>query len=444
MSGVPPRLHQLPRTVKVFLSLVIVFILLFSFAAWSTYSSSLTVGYPAPDYDTRPTSHLNQSKILLVSAFFPLLKSNHPISDYETWLSNFLSVVKTDIYFYTPPDVVPLIERLRGNHPIYINATYSSPFDVPPLEGLEEIYIEMNEVYKDRGVHSHKMSGIWNAKAFFLDEAVRHVVETPLARGGNHHYEYVFWTDAGGMREPNHYEYWPEYNRVDALWEEGRNLSGYMMQKDELLFLPIVGMGVEYHKQIGMRWKDTDGPGYPGVIPWNAGSFLGGPPGVITWFRNIFYSYHNAWLAQGMWVGIDQDIFSAIMLLYPHRFITVWLGDPLAPAHLYTSVPEGEYGGVQELGACGHWPWYYYEFFLSDAETRDKMRDWWLDRISEPENKMVKGNWEGWWKGSNACRLTDLLWCKQLLEREFGKDWIPPQATLVNLENPKPQEVKWL
>ncbi|KAF5371326.1 hypothetical protein D9758_004257 [Tetrapyrgos nigripes] len=456
------RILQLPRTVKVAFALffVVVSLFLLSTASWDTYSRftlgehqhDLALGnaqsaYTEPAYaaaqpsDAKPISHHDQSKVLVVSAFFPLPQSNHPISDYETWFSYFLSNLKTDVYFYAPPDVVPLIKKVRGDLPIYINSSYSSPFDIPPLEGLEDIYIEMNHTFPEKKVHHHKMSGIWNAKAFFLDEAWKHAYDTPLGRGGKH-YEYVFWSDAGAMREPNAYENWPEYNRVDTLWEEGRKLSGYMMQKDELFFIPIIEMGDWAYRKNGMNWKDTNGPGNPGQVPWSEGSFLGGPPYAVTWFRQVFYSYHNAWLARGHFVGIDQDLFSGIMLLYPHRFITSWISDPVAPAHLYTSVPEGD--NLSRLGACGA-QWYYYEWFLSDGETRDKMRDRWLGQIQEPENRIAEGNWDGWWKGSNACRLTNLLWVKKLFEREFGETWVPPQATLVNFENPKPKDdIKWV
>ncbi|KAF5371139.1 hypothetical protein D9758_004256 [Tetrapyrgos nigripes] len=459
MVSIPSRITLLPRTVKVAVLIVFLIIsgLFFSSASWDTYDrftlrpfdSSSTSGYPTSNYPPKPISHSDQDKVLVVSAFFPLPKSNHQISDYEAWISYFLSTVKTDIYFYTPPNMVSMIRRLRGDLPIYINSSYSSPFDVPPMQGLEEDYILMNKSSKfsHRAVHHHAMSAIWNSKPFFMDEAMRHAPDTSLAFGRkDKHYEYVFWSDAGGMREPNFYEHWPEYNRVDALWEEARKLSGYMIQKDEFFFIPIAEMGSwGKYKDEGRSWKDVHGPANPGQVPWSEGSFLGGQPSAISWFREIYYTYHNAWLAEAMFVGVDQDLFSAIMLLYSHRFITVWLTDPEAPARHHTSVPEaaGSSDRWSPLGACGA-HWYYYEWFLSDGETRDKMRDKWIGQIEEPQNQPVQGNWDGWWKGSNACRLTNLIWLQQLLKRELGDSWITPEATLANLENPKPKNIKWV
>jgi hypothetical protein len=97
------------------------------------------------------------------------------------------------------------------------------------------------------------------------------------------------------------------------------------------------------------------------------------------------------------------------------RIINVWVYDPKAPAadkslrFLYW---------INVLGSCGN-EWYYYQFWLSDRETREEMRKIWL----EPQ----RGRW---WKKTSQCRLTRVLALGSLLKRTFGEEWEAPIPTL--------------
>jgi hypothetical protein len=97
---------------------------------------------------------------------------------------------------------------------------------------------------------------------------------------------------------------------------------------------------------------------------------------MVLW---VFYAYHNHYLSLGHFVGIDQDIFNSLFLLFPDRFFTVWMNDPVAPAHrgitpspsLVLSLERGY------LGECGP-EWFYYQFWLTNGPTRDIMRAIWM------------------------------------------------------------------
>lgn len=166
--------------------------------------------------------------ILLVSALFPLSKSKHSMHDYTWWLTNFLEPITTDIYFFTTPDLEPLVRKVRGNLPITINTTFSSPFDIPPLAGLEEKYDEMHGIDREKGIHSSALYAVWNGKPYFLDEGVKNAGKV---------YDYAFWNDAGSFRNQHKYVKWPDSNRVERVWEEGSKLSG--TPKEDLLFFPM-------------------------------------------------------------------------------------------------------------------------------------------------------------------------------------------------------------
>ena len=135
----------------------------------------------------------------------------------------------------------------------------------------------------------------------------------------------------------------------------------------------------------------------------------------MAWWARTFYAYHDYYASKGLFVGKDQTVFNAILVLFKERIITVWVYDPKAPAadkslrFLYW---------INLLGSCGN-EWFYYQFWLSDKETRDEMKKIWL----EPQ----RGKW---WKKKSECRLTRVSALDSVLKRTFGEDWQGPVPTL--------------
>ena len=203
----------------------------------SFYSSSATI------------PHGNStSRVLLVSSLFILSKSKHSKEEYHDWLQRFLGPVTTDVYFYTSPDLAPTVQAVRGEGlPITIDANYTTPFDVPPLKGQEGWYNKMHTMDRENSYHSPELYSVWNAKPFFVDNAVR-----VMASKGKT-YDYVFWSDGGSFREINVYKNWPDPDRLDEVWYEGSRLSGTKAQ--DLLFYAI-----QYPPYNARDWKEDMGP----------------------------------------------------------------------------------------------------------------------------------------------------------------------------------------
>jgi len=371
--------------------------------------------------DTIVTPNTAHSSILLVSAFFPLSKSKHPMHEYTSWLSTFLKHIKTPVYFFTTPDMEPIVRELRGDLPIVINTTYSSPFDIPPLDGMREKYQEMWQWDREKTRHSPELYAVWTAKPFFLDEGLRNAGAAlpPSAPP----YNYAFWTDAGAFRDTHAYSIWPDPVRVDEVWEEGAKTSG--TRKEDLLFFP---MWAPPHESMQF-WGEGMGPV---DNEFSEGSFFGGSPSTISWWRNLYFTYHNHYLSQGVFVGKDQTLINALFLLNPKRIISVWLFDPMPsdpPPNSLESVEHEQASkrlsrrdGKTPLGLCGS-TWYYYQFFLASASEREAMTAIWGSF-----SPLKFWQWD-WWTGKNRdgrCRLTRVIAMEQLLKRVFGQGWKAP------------------
>lgn len=229
------------------LSSLALFVLLLLHEDINPRTNTLT---PHEPYSQHPQGQnaTTHPRILLVSALFPLSKSKHSLGEYSKWLNNFLGSVTTDVYFFTPPELEPLVRKARGNLPITIDTTFSSPFDIPPLANHRERYREMHAQDRERRIHSPELYAVWNGKPFYLDEAVKRSV------AGGKTYDYAFWNDAGSFRVGHAYRNWPDPRRIEELWEEGSKLIG--VKKEEVLFFPICGV-----PNPSMRfWQEGMGP----------------------------------------------------------------------------------------------------------------------------------------------------------------------------------------
>jgi hypothetical protein len=370
-------------------------------------------------YSSTTVSHRNSSRILLVSSLFMLSKSKHSDGEYHSWLQHFLGHITTEVYFYTSPDLAPTVRSARGEGLlITIDTNYKTAFDVPPLKDQEMWYNEMHGLDRERSYHSPELYSVWNAKPFFVDNAI----QVMASKGKT--YDYVFWNDGGSFREINVYKDWPDPDRLDEIWQEGSKLSG--TKAEDLLFYPIV-----QHPPYGARhWKEDMGPidadfsegkqislrAFPSPLKlFLPGSFFGGSPSTMAWWARTFYAYHDYYTSKHLFVGKDQTVFNALLVLFNERIITVWVNDPKAPAanigHGFQ--PLKNFYRKNFLGSCGN-EWFYYQFWLSDRQTRDEMRKIWL----EPQG------------ARKTCRFTRVLALDALLKRTFGEEWKAPVPTL--------------
>ena len=284
----PPLTRRLGFTL---LSLVVIYILIVDGYIRPRTKTLNIEDFDYSEFGTIPlestaSQHENGTRILLVSAMFPLSKSKHSTKDYSDWLGRFLGTLTTDIYIYTTPDLAETLTEIRGSLPIIIDTSYSSPFEVPPLVGLEETYTKMNDMDKEKWHHSPQLYAVWNAKPFLLQTAVRNLADEKRL------YDYAFWNDAGSFRRNHVYENWPDPERIEQVWEEATVLTG--KDKNDLLFFPIFQLPEE---QLS-GWKEEMGP-IANPVQFSEGSiffcipaiigFLFSPYRFILWWISIYH-----------------------------------------------------------------------------------------------------------------------------------------------------------
>ena len=131
-------------------------------------------------------------------------------------------------------------------------------------------------------------------------------------------------------------------------------------------------------------------------------------------FRNSVPSrYHDYYLFKHKgFIGIDQNLYTSLFLLFPERFITVWQYDNSAPEYVGLS------GGP--LGNCGG-TWWYYQFFTSSEQDQAKMRSIWSP--DEPVPSKFSPTIP---KTSPTCRITRVLDMKHVIRKKLGWGWEPP------------------
>lgn len=372
-----------------------------------TDNAFLDTGFPAKIPHSKNSAFVNESrepKILLVSAFFPLKQSKHPQKDYADWLSRFIGSITTPIYFYTTPSFAAAILAQRGPHPIRVNTSFTSPFDIPPLQGLADAYTHLHSLDREAFRHSPELYAVWNAKPWLLDRALQQSIQE------GDEYDFAFWNDAGSFRSEHHYSEWPDPKRVEDVWQAGlsrvKAAGDVKARKSDLLFFPVRGTFSRSRRY----WREDDGPIDAEI---SEGSFFGGPPATVSWWSEVFYAHHDHYLHKGHFVGKDQTLINSLFLLFPSRIIGVWVFDPSTQTGL------SQLSAISP-GSCGS-PWFYYQFFLASKKERQAMSDKWMkdleDQVMWPFN-----SWN-WWLKRRECKLTQAVCMWDMLYDAFGKDW---------------------
>ncbi len=212
----------------------------------STFSSSQT-GSGANTLSEEPRYTISNTPTLLVTAFFPLPTSKHTHAEYAAWLKLFLSHIRTPMIIFTSPTFSTTIKAIRGNLPAIIDTNFTTPFDVPPLRGLEDVYARQHKLLDpERARHNPSLYATWNAKAWLLEHAAQAYAAEST--------KWFFWNDAGALRETHTFGEWPDAQRVQEVFSQGADPSAI----DQTIFIPV--WDAPPSTLYTRNWKVDDGP----------------------------------------------------------------------------------------------------------------------------------------------------------------------------------------
>ena len=159
----------------------------------------------------------------------------------------------TDVYVYTTPALQATISSSRAGLPITINTTFSTPFDVPPLQGLEATYEELPPVRSREG---RTLSTIEVAEQVAIPYLLSSASTSTTINAKQ--YDYVFYISpsffSSSTISPTLLTYWPSPARVKEVWANAKRESG--MREDELIFLMVRGLP----DVTMLLWKEHLGP----------------------------------------------------------------------------------------------------------------------------------------------------------------------------------------
>ncbi|BGP37220.1 hypothetical protein JCM10449v2_001125 [Rhodotorula kratochvilovae] len=114
------------------------------------------------------------SPVTIVSSFYRVDNGKkHRVSEYHEWLGNFLHSVELPIIFYCAPSLAAYIKNLRGNKPLTLITTYSTPFDMPPVQDLggHDWAVQQHKIDPEKHVHVPDVYGVWTAKPWMVKDA---------------------------------------------------------------------------------------------------------------------------------------------------------------------------------------------------------------------------------------------------------------------------------
>jgi hypothetical protein len=231
-------------------------------------------------------SQLVQSANTVVTVYYRL-RSKHDDSNYDTWMSNFLSI-QDPVIVFTQNDMVEKVKKMRQhalNRTVIIE---SKPTDLPLARLGQEFWENQLRIDPEARLHkSYELFWIWLSKSWLVVQAIRlNFFES----------DFFFYSDIGSFRQRTY------NNKLIVKYPE------------------IVPPGA-------VLWMAHHPPNPPATKIWNnkrqrAHFYHSGSHGAGTaqsWleFHSNFAVTLDAFLADRLFVGEDQVVLQSTCLLFP-------------------------------------------------------------------------------------------------------------------------------
>uniref|UniRef100_A0A0G4I2H0 Uncharacterized protein n=1 Tax=Chromera velia CCMP2878 TaxID=1169474 RepID=A0A0G4I2H0_9ALVE len=181
---------------------------------------------------------------------------------------------------------------------------------------------------RENYTHTPDLYAVWNIKSFMLDHECQ-----GRARG-----TYCFWMDAGSFR------FGLSGNDLLGPTALARVVEPLFRENEDRVLLGLM----EPLDVSLLSWNRTKGPIDRVMVE---GTFFGGTPGSLDWWRTEFFSLHDEYLQKGFFIGKDQNIMNSLAVLHPTRIL------------FFSGYPQGANG-------CSQNGWFRFQQLLRDPNYR--------------------------------------------------------------------------
>jgi hypothetical protein len=305
--------------------------------------------------DIDAANRLLAEDIVLVSAFFPILDgrlNRHTWQKYDIWFRQLVPILNGRLVLYTTSQFEPYFSDLYLKLPrrfvapersisyIRTYADYSrfhktavkssmiiitcfvDPFDLPPMEPYVESF--KGSQYKmdpERDIHHPRLYAIWNSKPWFLQQTTYLFKKDEVSL--------YFWIDAGNRRymQPE-VAFWPDPDRLTSL--TGGKGTPILQDRFICMMYERPNHFFPAYYNVTQQYPDNEGLLFSyqhHQIDCMMGAFFGGTLKSVRWFHDTFYNKLRLWKARHFFYGKEQNLFDAIALQYPDKFLTIDLSE---------------------------------------------------------------------------------------------------------------------
>jgi hypothetical protein len=228
---------------------------------------------------------------IFVSGFWTIRETDRP---YSSWMATFFNVFWGELYFYTDNISINDIQIDRPN--IHVRYSYPTVWDIPRMGKLRNIYRSQQKIDNQPGLNRPaELYAVWNGKVPLICEVSR-----------EHPRSVVFWIDAGSLRHETLAKIkFPDERRMAEVLP-GNTSHGKMI----FAFFNFVRLKREFPLRL-----------YDGESVGAIGGFFGGDFAALMEFEKQFWSIHDALLARGVFVGVDQELFTTYLVYANETFV---------------------------------------------------------------------------------------------------------------------------
>lgn len=232
--------------------------------------------------------------VTLVSAYYRF-NSKHSHHDYDSWLSNFLGTVETNLVMFCDEDTRDMLKQLRGNKPMHVVVLPAHEWECSQNHFDWNIHHSRDP---ERDIHTTTLYKLWNEKPFFVERAIK---LNPYKS------DWFFWTDAGCFRDSSPHvlqslRHWP----YSDAWTQ---LPADKLTLQQMKEFQAADYQIHNQTMLPREYQ------YDGLRI--AGTFMVGT--IRTWakwlvlWRGIIHTYiHAAYFA-----GKDQDMMNTLVTMFP-------------------------------------------------------------------------------------------------------------------------------